>query len=317
VSLAATAALGVSTAEAAPIALPNNAPLVVKFGNFEQIDSSFSNAITYPGGPVDVDGAGTLAPATELNWGVIDASSIIQGSVLPGSENDSISQVGGTPVWGSGDGGEVTGIFYGVTANPADMTGTLATNGWLDLYWDDDNDANPLATPGDRTAQNMFTSYTDGTFLARLAFASGIIDGDAVTTIQSTVTLNGLGGDFSGKAFSYADVIDTNGDGVIDSADGAWASILNGDWFFVDTDGDGIFGEPGETRDLRFQNDFEDLISWNDAGCSDNPVGCILGALSSDPASAFTVPAPAPLALMGIGFLALAGQVRRNRKAKA
>jgi hypothetical protein len=328
IGLAAALGLGASAAMAAPISLPGGSPIFFQFNNIEQI--SVTNSI---------DGNGTAAgtPA-EGNWGVFNISTVQFGSVT--TPNTEIS--GGTPFFTDGGlgGAQISGIFYGATTTAfsapftlcvpslstppcggsdiaVGVPGTLnSTGGFIDIYWDDTGDvaASDLDgisdftdfLPSMRTNATDGGKFTDGTLLARLAFAPGIIDGDATTTIKGTLT--STTGGFSGLADSFADVVDINGDGVINSLDGAWASQLNADWFFVDNDNDGNRGEAGERRDLRFSNFFTPIALWDGTGD-------ITGARSNDPGRAFVVPEPASLSLLGLGLLGLGFTARRRKAA--
>ena len=126
-------------------------------------------------------------------------------------------------------------------------------------------------------------------------------------TVTSTADPLNLSG--SGQADGFANVMDINNDGVINAADGAWAHDINSDWFYVDPNGNGIKGEAGETRDIRFSNFYNNLTSWDGAAGTG-----IKGLRSNDPARGFVVPEPASLALAGIALLGLGLSRRRNSK---
>lgn len=307
------AAIGGSSATAAPISLPAG-PVFFQFNNLEQVDTSLNNGITVPGGSIDVDGDGvTDTPTSEGNWGVFNVSSMQEGGIA--TDHQDIS--GGSAFFaddGEGDTfgqGQVSGIFYGLTTTSA----TTATGGWLDIYWEDpaDDDITTAdldgvgATPGIRTSANQAGKFTDGEFLARLAFMPGIINGDSSTTLSSTMSLQNITG--TGQADSFADVMDINNDGVIDGSDGAWASSLNGDWFYTDVNGNGVFGEDGERRDLRFSNFFNLLASWDDPNNAS-----ILGLRSNDPGRVFVVPEPGMLGLLGIALFGMGLTMKRRRR---
>lgn len=285
---------------AAPIALPSGA-IYFQFNNLEQV--SLTNS---------------LQGGTEGNWGVVNVSSMQFGSFSPSNEHSNIS--GGTAFFSDdgpgGAAGQIHGIFYGLNVtSPSTQTG-----GFLDLYWTDAG-ADTITSaqmngaglpPTIRTAQNQAGPFTAGTLLASFKFMPGVINGDNVTTVKTNVDIGVILGDpnAQGQANSYADVYDVNGDGVINSADGAWASKLNGDWFFVDNDGDGTKGEAGERRDLRFSNLFDKLTEWDD------PIdGGIKGLRSNDPGRAFAIPEPTTLALLGLSTLGLLGWSSRRKAA--
>jgi hypothetical protein len=305
-AMLAVTGMVIGAAQAAPLSLPGG-PVYFQFNNLEQVDTSLTNSIAP--GAASAAFVGDVAPTitTEGNWGVINVSSMQYGGIATNHQDIS----GGTPFFADtlSHGAQVSGIFYGIN-----LTGpTTATGGYLDIYWDETpditaNDLNGIgATPAVRTDANHAGIFTDGSFLVRLAFASGIISGDATTTIKSSIDVTTITG--TGQADSFANVVDANGDGVIDSLDGAWAAALNGDWFNVDTNGNGVFGEAGETRDLRFSNFFNLLASWDGAPG-------VLGLRSNDPGRAFTVPEPGMIGLLGIGLAGM-GAMARRRKVKA
>lgn len=304
VAIGAVFLLSAST-QAAPYMLPSDTPINIQFGNLEQIDLSGGNRLTLPDP--------TYFGGTMGNWGVLNITSIQSAAPKVSPPHDDI---GTGPVIWSDDGaggvnGQITGIFYDIQLTSP----TTATGGTLDLYWHDAGsevvDASDMAGNIAPTAatQNLFTS---GTFLARLNFASGVIDGDTTTTLTSTINLDpSWDGNTLSVANSYANV-DT-------SLVGAWTQVLNNDWFWIDSDNDGIRGEPGETRDLRFRNGFNGLSTWNDPG-PDGILGTgdedlfIKGALSTDPARVYTavIPEPGTMILFGFGLLGLAGAARRK-----
>ena len=311
-SIGIALALSAGAAHAAPIVLPLSAPLFFQFNNLEQI--GLGNSIVVPGGSIDVNGDGINdTPTDEGNWGVFNVSSLQSGAVS--SPNSDIAGgpgffVDDGPVEGIFNQGQVTGIFYGVQLT----SGTTAMGGWLDVYWedpaDDDVTAADLAggfSPANRTAANQAGIFTDGTLLVRLQMMPGIVTGDAVTTLASTIDVSGTIPQNGGQAQFFADVVDINNDGQLDALDGAWAFSLDSDWFFTDVDGDGIRGEAGERRDLRFATFFNTLASWNNGPTT-------IGLRSNDPGRAFTVPEPGMLSLMGLGLLGAGIKLRRRNR---
>jgi hypothetical protein len=279
-------------AAAAPLQLPNNSPVFIQFNNLEQVD--FDNDLTVPG----------YAPAagmTQGNWGVFNVSSVQLGAVsVPNTEI-----VGGGAIFvddGVTEGlfnmGQITGIFYGIQVNTADPT--EANGGFIDLFWEDpaDDDITAACLAGGATCPaNAATVglFTDGTFLARIAFDSGIDPGDPTVNIKSTVVPT-VGA--TGFADSFGSVVVG---ATVGGSTGVWEDVLNGDWFIT------AFG----TRDIRFSNLFTTNASWN-APAGSNPANPTVGFDSNDPARVFTAPEPASLALLGLGFAGMAVYQRRR-----
>jgi hypothetical protein len=278
----------VTNAQAVPFILPGNTPIYFQFNNMEQVDQSQTNSINVPGiNPL----TGLADYGTAGNWGVFNLSTIQSGGIATLHQDIS----GGLPIYSDGlSGGQVHGIFYDI-----DLTsGTTAIGGKMDIYWTDGYaitaaDLNGGAAPDAATV----AKFTAGTFLARLNFANGIVAGTA-TTIKSSTDVTTL--TVSGQADSFANV-DT-------SVVGLWTNLLNGDWFQTDANGNGIFGEAGETRDVRFSNFYNSLAAWN-GGQN------IAGLRSNDPGRVFTVvPEPSTVLLLGVGLLGFAATMRRKFK---
>jgi hypothetical protein len=294
---------------AAPIALPTGG-IYFQFTNLEQVDVRVDAA----GNPVN--GIDNQSGGTEGNWGIAQLSVIRAGTpnpaaAQPGDIGNDIDNAGTPPVFADQlfpvFGGQVTAMFYGIQQTSVTSAGTVislaSTGGFIDLYWDQPGLAGAGTTanigaagtlPGGRTGESTYTGFTDGEFLVRLAFASGIDAGDSTTFIQGTIDTSLANN--SGSADSYANVVDINNDGVIDDLDGSWAGKLDSDWFGT------VFG----TRDVRFSNKIDVNTDWNGAPG-------ILGLTSNDPGRAFGVPEPTTLALVGLSLLGLG--VARRRKA--
>jgi len=261
--------IAIGAAQGAPIGLPTG-PLFIQFQNFEQISP-------------------TAGSGTENAWGIVQVRQISTGIVIiPNSEiAGNVSFFDGT----SATGPQVTGMFYGLNATTCTSTPLCSSGGLLDLYWDDPSGTivtwdSAILTPALRTGVSTYTGITDGTFLARLAFASGADAANGGITLTGDVIPSSTG--FSGVANGFLNVDVTAG--------GAWANTLNGDWFNT------VFG----TRDFKFKNSYiGPLASWTGANA--------LGAFSTDPVQAFAVPEPGTVALVGLAMAIAGGLARRRR----
>jgi hypothetical protein len=270
------------SAVAGPVESLPGGPLYMKFNGAEQIAVA---GTTYSADP----------SKQEISWGVFTVSNIDKGVVMTPHQ-----QIGdyGTGFFSnvSSANAQITGMFYGIQAgtNPTAADPFPGTNGFVDLYWRDlsifSASINPLATPAVRTGFSSATGYTDGTFLGRLVFASGVDNVTPGNYLAGTQIPSSAG--FSGISTAYLN-IDT-------SAGGVWANQLNTDYFNT------LFG----TRDFRFKNSYQERTSWDDFSNQDN---VIFGATLDDPAQAVALPEPGILSLMGLALVGM-GAVRRRRQ---
>lgn len=297
-----------ATAAAAPLQLKPG-PVYVQFNNLEQAGLiNTSGFATVNLGKLDGVDQTLTSGQSEFNWGVFNVSTVQLGGIA----TDHVDISGGTPYFADTlSGGQVHGIFYGFQLNCANPVGcTKLSGGYIDLYWTDNSANNITASElnggysfANRTGFNTATKFTDGVLLARLGYQAGAINGDSTTTVTSSLDPLNLSG--VGQADGFASIMDVNGDGVINGADGSWASVLDANWFYVDPNGNGTAGEVGETRDLRFSTFYQNLDSWDNGAA-------VQGLRSNDPARAFVLPEPGSVALVGLSLLGL-GMARRRR----
>lgn len=265
------------------IQLPSG-PIFLKFTGQEQIAAG-------PGATTSTYNLNGKS-VNEINWGVFVVTTMDSGTVS--QDHNLISP--GSPIFANGfSGGQITGMFYGIQAGtPTADNPFPATGGYVDLYWRDTskyaavttNNLNPNTL---RTSYDTATGFTDGTFLARLYFDSGMDALSSSNTIVGDTIPNSSG--FNGLANSYASV-DT-------SKVGLWTNQLNSDWF----------NTPDGTRDLRFKNSYDSNSKWN------GPAGSnIYGAQIDDPGQAYALPEPDALSLMGLAMAGMGVALRRRQK---
>ena len=309
-ALIAAWTVGGQLANASPFTFVPSGPVLIHLNDDEQFAAG--NNITGPNNATPYPAIN--APGTEGNWGIVEISSVQQGTVLSPVGSD--IQGGGATLFtnnsGPNAGQQFLGIFYGVHVNSVSTTmPSLASGGVLDLYGFSGAPIQNVGTEigsssnlSKRTAQNQYTDYTCAagntstcTFLARLDFVYGANGaGDTTTTIVSPT--NPATGD--GTAQSYLSVDTT--------VPGLWTSILNDNFFTLDPNNAPL----PDTPDVRLSNSFSHngASAWN--------VGTdVFGLTSSDPGRAATIsiPEPTSLSLLAAAFMGF-GALGRRRKAK-
>jgi len=261
----------------APSTLPAG-PIYLKFSGQEQI--AINGAHTYGN--------------NEINWGVILVSTAERGDV--NTPHDAVDP-NGDIFYVNGQGGQITGMFYGIQQGSPSATNPFpATGGYLDLYWRDldtmskSTVSNTGIDPSIRIDESHAAGFTEGQFLARIMFDTGMDTSNALNTIVGNQVPSSNG--FSGQADSYGSIVTTAG--------GLWADQLNSDWF------SSYLG----LRDLRFKNSYNYNPLW-----SEGPD--ILGARIDDPGQAFALPEPGALSLMGLAMVGMGAALRRREKKAA
>jgi hypothetical protein len=249
---------------------------------------------------IAINGAHTFGD-NEINWGVIIVSTAEMGDV--NTPHDAIDP-NGDIFYVNGQGGQITGMFYGIQQGTPSATNPFpATGGYLDLYWRDTSTmskssvSNTAIDPSIRCGVSCATGFTEGTFLGRIKFDTGMDVGNPLNTIVGdTVPSSGVdpltGKGFSGIADSYGSIDITAG--------GLWAKQLDSNWF------QSYLG----MRDMRFKNSYNYNPVWSNGND-------ILGARIDDPGQAFALPEPGALSLMGLAMVGMGAALRRREKKAA
>lgn len=260
----------------------------------------------------------------EDGWGILECSEIY-------NVNDP-----GTPLWQKSASEEITGMFYGlediyvkkVPIYP--YTTIYGRDVKMDLYYDSTPDFDPSPGTGGRTGATTYPGTTNGQHLVSLLGTPGIFYGDAVPGgipgVRAMDASWRASFDFdtsTGLGDLYADVVDVNGDGVMDSLDGAWAWTTDAGMVlslvkkipadtWVDLNANG-FIDPGEFTLRDNPGTDDDGADWKFHWTAEPTAVADWLVLSNDPAATYSkIPEPATMSLVGLGLLAL---VRRRRRA--
>jgi hypothetical protein len=241
---------------------------------------------------IAINGATTFAGTKEINWGVFVVSSVETADV--NTKRDQLDPTGDIFFANKLSGGQITGMFYGIEAGIPSLENPFpATKGYMDLYWRDLDKMSATSLTG--TANNVrcgydcAKGYTEGTFLARLFFDTGMDPNNPSNTIVGNQVPSSKG--FSGQADSYAS--------VDMSKVGLWSEQLNSD-YFLNSEG---------ARDLRFKNSYNYNKNWSSKTDSN-----ILGARVDDPGQAYALPEPGALSLMGLAMIGMGAALRRRAR---
>jgi hypothetical protein len=240
---------------------------------------------------IAINGATTYAGTKEINWGVFVVSTLEAGDV--NTPHDQLDPSGDI-FFVNKQGGQITGMFYGIEAGIPSLENPFpATKGYMDLYWRDLDKMSATSLTGTATnvrcGYDCAKGYTEGTFLARLFFDTGMDPNNPSNTIVGNQVPSSKG--FSGQADSYAS--------VDMSKVGLWSEQLNSD-YFLNSEG---------ARDLRFKNSYNYNKNWNDKNNSN-----ILGARVDDPGQAYALPEPGALSLMGLAMIGMGAALRRRAR---
>jgi len=265
------------SATAAPATLLPSGGIYLKYTGQEQIA---------------INGASTWTDGKEINWGVFVVSTMETADV--NTSRDQLDPSGDIFFANKLSGGQITGMFYGIEAGAYSPTNPFpATKGYMDLYWRDLDKMSATSLTGTannvRCGYNCANGYTEGTFLARLYFDTGMDTGNKLNTIVGNTVPSSNG--FSGEADSYAS--------VDMSKVGLWSEQLNSD-YFLNSEG---------ARDLRFKNSYNYNRNWNNKTNSN-----ILGARVDDPGQAVALPEPGALSLMGLAMIGMGAALRRRSR---